>query len=308
MYKIILNLIVGLVFATYAAAEAKLVASPTLKNSRQQRIIVLEFGLLDELNLLGIKPIGVATSGAIHEGADPQYLAGAIKVASNVGARDAPNLEAITRLKPTLIIADKDFNQAIQKQLQAIAPTVFLPGIFGMPSQQIDNLRQLASLTHSEAKLELIIESYQRSYQKAANASIHGGKRTILIGFATPGGTFNALAANAISSKILATLGKSNLITQSTSSQLYELSIEGLLAKNPDQIVILLVNNDKKNFKQLTKNPLWQQLTAVKNHRVYFADRNIWGKSHGIQALQIMYSEAEISGLLANQPASSISN
>jgi iron complex transport system substrate-binding protein len=79
--------------------------------------------------------------------------------------------------------------------------------------------------------------------------------------------------------------------------------MEGMIAKNPEQIVILFTNHDHRLYERLQKNPLWQQLTAVKNNKVYFADRNIWGKSHGLEALELMYEEAIATGFLANQPA-----
>lgn len=125
----------------------------------------------------------------------------------------------------------------------------------------------------------------------------------MLIGFPTSNNSFNALANNSITTQILKPFGKYNLIRQNTSSQLYELSLEGMIAKNPDQIVILFMNRDYRLYERLQNNPLWQQLTAVKNKKVYFADQNIWGKSHGIKALELMYQEAITTGFLSNQPA-----
>lgn len=296
----ILNLFISTLLFLTATANADQV---NLNPQNKQRIIVLEFSLLDELNLLGIKPVGIGTSGALFEGADPEYLHQVISTTPSVGAREAPNLEEIIKLKPSLIIGDNNFNAINKAQLEKIAPTVLLPGIFGMPDQQIQNLKTLAQLTNRQTQLTPIIEKYQKSYVMAQTQAKLGGERKILIGFATPTGQFNALAGNSITSKILNNLGKHNLIRQDTSSQLYEMSIEGVLAKNPDQIVILITNNDKSAYQNLQKNPLWQQLSAVKRQRVYFADRNTWGKSHGIQALELMYQQAQNSGFLANLTA-----
>lgn len=277
--------------------------TPHLASQAKQRVVVLEFSLLDELNLLGIKPVGVGTSGALFEGADPEYLHHIIATTPSVGAREAPNLEEIIKLKPDLIIGDREFNSSSKAQLEQIAPTVLLPGIFGLPDQQIQNLKTLAKLTNQQAQLASVISTYQKSYAQTQTQAKLGGTRKILIGFATPTGSFNALASNSVTSQIFNTLGKHNLVTQNTSSQLYEISIEGVLAKNPDQIVILITNNDRSAYQNLQKNPLWQHLSAVKNQRVYFADRNTWGKSHGIQALEIMYQQAYKSGFLADLAA-----
>lgn len=268
-----------------------------------KRIVVLEFSLLDNLNQLGLKPVGVGTSGFLYEGSDPAYLHNIISNTTSVGAREAPSLEAIAKLKPDLIIADVDFNQNIQSQLEKIAPTLLLKGIFGSPENQIENLKTIATATHSNAKVAAVINHYQTQFLNASKIAKSGGQSNILIGFPTANNSFNALANNSVTSHILEKLGKKNLITQDTSSQLFELSMEGLLAKNPDQIVIMITNNDKSAYRLLEKNLLWKQLNAVKNNKVYFADRNIWGKSHGLEALELMYQEGIQTGFLANQPA-----
>lgn len=294
-------LCLGVLLGVSNLSQAETSHSTTI--AKKQRIIVLEFSLLDELNLLGIKPVGIGTSGALFEGADPEYLRQIVATTPSVGARETPNLEEITKLKPDLIIGDSDFNSSNKAQLEQIAPTVLLPGIFGLPEQQIQNLKTLAKLTNQQTQLESIINGYQKSYAWTQTQAKLGGERKILIGFATPTGSFNALASNSVTSKIFNNLGKHNLVTKNTSSQLYEISTEGVLAKDPEQIVILITNNDKSAYQNLQKNPLWQQLSAVKNHRVYFADRNTWGKSHGIEALEIMYQQAQNSGFLANLTA-----
>lgn len=249
----------------------------------EKRIVVLEFSLLDNLNQLGLKPVGVGTSGFLYEGADPDYLQPIMANIPSVGAREAPNLEAIANLIPDLIIGDIDFNESIQAQLEKIAPTILLKGIFGLPEQQIKNLKIIAKKTKTMSKVPAIIANYQKHYTVAQNLAKQGGYSKVLIGFPTTNNSFNALAHNSITSQILDQLGKHNMITENTSSQLYELSVEGLLRKNPDQIVILLTGNDRSAFNHFQKNPLWQQLTAVKNHKVYFADRNIWESRTGLK-------------------------
>ena len=270
-----------------------------LNKENDKRIVVLEFSLLDNLNLLGVKPVGIGTSGGTRiEGSDPEYLHSIIISTPSVGAREAPNLEAISSLKPDLIIGDIDFNHNIKAQLEKIAPTILLKGIFGSPEQQITNIKLLADLTQTKA--DAVIATYHKIYAQAQTVANKTNKTKMLIGFPTTNNSFNALANNSITTQILATLGKENMITQNTASQLYELSVEGLLAMNPEQIVILFSNNDHSAYLHLQKNPLWQQLNAVKNNKVYFADRNIWGKSHGIQALELMYQQGIQSGFLAN--------
>lgn len=296
LYLVLILLFSGMV---YAAPPSPL----DLHSNTPKRIIVLEFSLLDDLHQLGIKPVGIGTSGSLSEGSDPEYLRSIIVSTPSVGARDAPNLEAISNLRPDLIIGDIDFNINIKSQLEKIAPTLLLKGIFGSPEQQMDNLKIIANMTHTTSHVSGIIAAYNSKYKQAQHSAKKTGNTKILIGFPTTNNSFNALANNSITSHVLANLGKHNMITQNTSSQLFELSVEGLLAKNPDQIVILLTNNDRRAYNMLQKNPLWQQLMAVKNNKIYFVDRNIWAKSHGIEALELMYQQGIESGFLENTPA-----
>jgi iron complex transport system substrate-binding protein len=301
MFKIIL-LFVTLLNGCFSYAMAQK-NSEHVTHSTHKRIVVLEFSLLDDLKQLALQPVGVGTSGFLYEGSDPEYLQTIIAKTPSVGAREAPNLEAIARLKPDLIIADIDFNQNIKAQLEKIAPTILLKGIFGLPEQQVTNLKTIANLTNTRSKVPTIIAEYQQAYIQTQKSAQQGGPSKILIGFPTTNNSFNALANNSITSQILAQLGKKNMIEQNTSSQLYELSMEGLISKNPDQIVILTTNHELSAYQNLQKNLLWQQLSAVKNNKVYLADRNIWGKSHGLEALKLMYQEGIQSGFLTNTPS-----
>ena len=122
-------------------------------SEKPERIIVLEFGILDELKLLGVKPIGIGKSDNT-EGQDPLHLQDFIKDIASVGTRDEPSLEAIAKLKPDLIIADASFVLNILPQLNKIAPTILLNGILGDPKEQIKNLNILAKITNTESKVQ----------------------------------------------------------------------------------------------------------------------------------------------------------
>ncbi|MBP1991948.1 ABC-type enterochelin transport system substrate-binding protein [Paenibacillus eucommiae] len=88
------------------------------------RIVVLDIGALDNLLELGIKPVG-APSILSPGDPYPSYLKGTDGI-ENIGSVNEPNLEVIDRLKPDLIIGNKDTHDGIHDQLKQIAPTVFV--------------------------------------------------------------------------------------------------------------------------------------------------------------------------------------
>lgn len=109
-----------------AVAETRTVAhamGETKVPSTPQRIVVIDSPQLDALVSLGLKPVG-ATESAANDGF-PGYLRDKLDGTTSVGATTAPNVEAIAKLRPDLIIGSKVRHEKIYAQLTAIAPTVF---------------------------------------------------------------------------------------------------------------------------------------------------------------------------------------
>lgn len=305
MKKLIVTALVSLFSSVSYAAQFPLSVkaengSVTFKK-KPEKIVVLEFGILDELKLLGIKPIGMGKSDNT-EGEDPEHLREFIKDIQGVGTRDEPSLEAIARLKPDLIIGDASFVANILPQLNKIAPTILLNGILGDQEEQIKNLKILAKITNTEAKVPAIIKHYEKVRAEAIQVAKKAGKKTVLMGYVTPSGIFRVLSSNAIATPILKELNRDNLVKETDTMHRIEITVEGVLQKNPDQIAILLTDGNMEPVEKLRANPLWKDIRAVKENQVYFLDRNVWAKTHGIEAMEIMYKEAINSGFLEAKP------
>lgn len=98
-----------------------------------RRVLVISTGQLDALLALGVLPVG-ATRGD-NAGLVPSYLAtafperaGELASMADLGLRTAPNLEAIAKAKPDLILANKAGVEDLAPQLSRIAPTVLTQG------------------------------------------------------------------------------------------------------------------------------------------------------------------------------------
>lgn len=190
-------------------------------------------------------------------------------------------------------------------QLKKIAPTVLLNGILGDPKEQIKNLNILAKITDTQDKVPAIIKRYEQIRNESIKFAKKSPKKTVLMGFVTPSGIFRVLSSNAIATPILKELNKENLVKETNAMHRIEITVEGVLSKNPDQIAILLTDGNKEPYEKISKNPLWSELRAVKENQIYFLDRNIWAKTHGIEAMEIMYQEAKKSGFLESKPQQS---
>lgn len=290
--------------STLMAANAKPI---TLKFNHEsmilpapaQRIVVLEFSLLDDLLQLGVKPIAIATS-RIDEGTNPPFLLDQIKNMTDVGIRQQPNLEKIKILHPDLIVADVTMHSHLLPLLKQIAPTLLLNGLQGDPHTQINNLRILAEATNTQNKVARLSAQLMTAYARAKKLAA-GTHERIMIGYISNAGQFQALTANALTSKILRDFGRDNVVTVSRKEQSTPLPIETMLAQDPDSIIILLTDGDLTPFQTLSKqNPLWKELRAVKTKHIYFMDRDIWAKNHGFLATKLLLKEAEKTGFLTH--------
>ena len=80
--------------------------------------------------------------------------------------------------------------------------------------------------------------------------------------------------------EMLKSLGCRN-IADSDTSLLENLSMERILEADPDYIFIVQRGDDTEGMKahveaMMAENPAWQQLTAVKEGRLYFMDKNLY--------------------------------
>ncbi|OJH98858.1 ABC transporter substrate-binding protein [Corynebacterium diphtheriae] len=104
----------------------------TAGDAEEQRVVALNTGQLDNLLTLGILPVGAAK--AKGAGVVPQFIRDAFEgefdldSIADCGVRATPELETIAALKPTLICANSRTDEAVLKQLRAIASVVIGKG------------------------------------------------------------------------------------------------------------------------------------------------------------------------------------
>ena len=85
-----------------------------------QRVVALNWWLVEHLLALGVVPVGVADAEGYRQWVDQPTLPDTVK---SVGARQSPNLEAIRSLEPDLILVTGHMAAAVPA-LETIAPTL----------------------------------------------------------------------------------------------------------------------------------------------------------------------------------------
>jgi len=205
------------------------------------------------------------------------------------------------QLKPDLIVADITMQKDLYPLLKQIAPTIMLNGLLGDLDTQIKNTEILAKATNTLNKIPNLTKELKDQYRKAKQDGAKH-KNTVIIGFISSAGKFQALTANALTSEILKDFSHPNLIKVSRKEQATFIPIETLVAMNPSNIIILLTNGDTRPYSKYIKKPLWYKLNAVKTKKIYFMDRDIWAKNHGLLATKLLIDEAYETGFISNKP------
>lgn len=258
--------------------------------------------------------------------ADMWYLAGGEVVASvndtwtsfdlnlddsvvNIGSMLKPDLELLVAAEPDLVFASAGNSAQIELEdvLTATGITVvyFEVSDFNDYKDMMNILTDITGRKDCYQKYGLDVEAEVIAQKARAEAAAS------VDGFEAPTVLFIRAAASSVKAKgstgtvggeILADLGTVN-IADSDGALLEDLSLEAIVAADPDYIFVTTQGDDTEaalaNVEALLKtNPAWASLTAVKNGNYYEIDKALynskpnarWGEAYKI-LVDILYPE-----------------
>ncbi len=274
----------GTAFAQTPATQSVVDARGTAIEvpAKPQRIAAISYFATDLAFALGIEPVATTY---IVAGREPEYLAGLTKNLKQIGQRAKPNLELLSEAKPDLIIAMKRYTAANAQHLQRIAP--FLAYNMELLSESYDEVAQVSKvLGKAERGAELNAAFKKNLAEFVAKAPAAPKPRfQIMWGGDTP---FTFHTENTAAS-IVAALGGDNIAGPMTQGGRFgiSLSLEAMLEKNPEVIFVVDYGPDRPH----ENNPIWKQLSAVKNGRVHYVSDE-WVETNGPIARELVLREA----------------
>ncbi|RKE86237.1 ABC transporter substrate-binding protein [Rhizobium sp. AG855] len=247
-----------------------------------QRIASISFFATDVALALGLKP--VATTYMVPD-RHPDYLLGLTQDIQQIGQRAKPNLELLSESKPDLIVAMARYTVGNAEALQKIAP--YIAYNMELLSESYTEVAQLSDLLGKpERGLELNAEFKKHLEEFAAKAPKDQHPRfQIMWGGDTP---FSFHTENTAAS-IVAALGGDNIAGPMTPGGKFglEISLETMLEKDPEVIFVMDSGPDRPH----ENNPIWSQLSAVKNGRVIYVGDE-WVETNGPIARELVLREA----------------
>lgn len=239
-----------------------------------ERIVCLDVLCIDVLAELGIKPIGIVGLDMISWMQQPHLFGKLPKKPAIIGGNMAEaNLEQIVLLKPDLVIGINGFHNETREALKEVV-TFYLLSAPQNYSGAIANLKSIAELTDKTVEAET---AAQKFLDKLATYKAKSPKnQTVLLISGLPP-NFSVATDKALN---CATINEvANCLSAEYSNDDIDVinylpfSLERVVELDPDLIFISsgAVDNYELFVNYYQENPLWDNLRAVKNKRVYGA-------------------------------------
>ena len=224
---------------------------------------------------------------------------------ANIGGAMGVSVEELLAAAPDLVLASTNI-PSNQEMLPALEAAGVDMAFFSVDTFE-DYLRMLeicTGLTGSPEAYqtygEAVAEEIEAARARAAAALEEQGPEKVLYIRAAASVVKPKGSSGTVLGEMLADLGCINIADQDQ-SLLEDLSMEAILAADPDKILIVLQGADPEPAKaqlegEVLSNPAWQQLTAVREGRVYYMDKDLyhlkpnarWGEAYD-HLVEILY-------------------
>jgi iron complex transport system substrate-binding protein len=237
---------------------------------RAERVVVLDTGELDSAITLGVKPVGAVE--ALEGAGYPKYLEGTEGI-ENVGTIEQPNLEKIASLNPDLILSSKLRHEAIYDQLSQIAPTVFTETTGVTWKENFDVHAEALGRTEEAG---IVKKEYQARVDEFRQAVGENPPEISVVRFLA-GDTRIYQKASFIGT-VLEDAGLPRPPSQDVDDfAITNASAELIPEMGGDVIFVTTYGPEEESTKQeILNDPLWQQLEAVQQGRVYEVSDDLW--------------------------------
>ena len=236
-----------------------------------ERVVVLDTGELDSAVALGVQPVA-AVEPIAGEGF-PAYLADAVKGVKIVGTIEQPNLEAITALKPDLILSSKIRHEAIYDQLNRIAPTVFSEEV-GVTWKQ--NFALHASALGKTREARRLDAEYEAEARELADALGKKRAATTMSVVRSVGDEVRIYEKANFLGTILEDVGLPRPKAQDDDEFSTTATGERIPDLDGDVMFLSRFGDDHRLLDRLQQNRLWSRLSVVRADRVYEVPDDLW--------------------------------
>ncbi|CAN3982262.1 ABC transporter substrate-binding protein [Kitasatospora purpeofusca] len=256
------------------------------------RVVVLDTAELDSALTLGITPVGAARAAA--DPTFPDYWpASRLAPIAYVGPIGSPDLAAVRALRPDLVLSNQSRDGGRYDELRAIAPTV-LTATTGAPWKA--NLQTHAEALGRQDAAAAFMASYQRHVNQVTAALANaraGGRRVSLVRF-VEGGGIRLHGRQTFPGSVLADVGVPRPDSQNVDRAELELPPDQLARADGDLLLYAGYGDPERNGLTATlASPGWQALEAVRAHRAFPVDDQLWFQGIGCTGANYLLDELQ---------------
>ncbi|WAL58810.1 iron-siderophore ABC transporter substrate-binding protein [Thermocoleostomius sinensis] len=180
-------------------------------------------------------------------------------------------------LKPDLILGQQSYVEPIYSQLSHIVPTFVYENASRTPNWRL-LFRDIAAVMDKSVEGEQVLNELEQRISQIKDALSKLSKQpkiSVIFYWTQDRSTYAIYGKRSFGGSLLEELGLQRPPAQQFDAYSQNVSVE--LATHADgDIMFLLDYNESEEVEQLLANPLWGQLKAVQNNRVYSVNNIYW--------------------------------
>ena len=281
MFILIRTLLLALLFS------ASQVQAVTVKDEKgdftlaqsPSRVVVLELSFADALAAVDVSPVGIADDN------DPARILADVRAHlkpwQSVGTRAQPSLEAISALKPDVIIADSSRHAGIYDALKQIAPVLLLKSRNETYEENLQSAAIIGKVLGKDAQMQQRLALHR---QRMADFARQLPAGTSVVFGTSREQQFNLHTRDTYTGSVLTALGL-NVPEPTGQASMPSINLEQLLAINPEWLIVAHYR-EESIVKKWQQDALWQMLQAQQKQQIAAVDSNTWARMRGIFAAE----------------------
>ncbi|MER5865774.1 iron-siderophore ABC transporter substrate-binding protein [Kitasatospora sp. NPDC002040] len=257
------------------------------------RVVVLDTAELDSAFTLGVPPVGAARAAA-DPGLPDYWPASWLARVGGVGVIGNPDTGLIAALAPDLILGNRTRDGDRYDALRAIAPTVLTETTgypwkddFQLHAQALGRRRQAAAVT----------AEYERHVGRATRAigdAGSGGRRISVVRFVEGSPTVRLYGRQSFIGSLLTDLGLGRPDPQNVDRFAVEVPPDRIAQADGDLLLYSTYGNPARALTDaVLAGPGWQGLGAVKAHRAFPVDDQLWFEGIGYTGANLILAELQ---------------
>jgi iron complex transport system substrate-binding protein len=257
-----------------------------------RRVVVLTQSTAQVLWHLGVKPVGITPSPAL-----PQELQGI----SQVGMGMRPDLEKIKSLRPDLVISFFGFKSTLKSSFAEHGiPAYFIDD--QRYTDTLNNITQLGAAFNRREQARKLLETMKERERKILSRIAGKPSPKVMIIFGTAN-SFMLAGEKSFAGDLVKILKGTNITglmkgVKGPLNGYMPLSLENVVALNPDIILRISHGNPGATQaifrKEFSENPIWKQLSAVQQKRVYDLEPKLFFANPGLQCSDALEKLADL--------------